>query len=173
MDELCEAPVPLHPTQGSGDYPGRPGLCALAMSDQQSLGVPAEHFFTCRPGFAAPEKTGSPLSRSAAVFADQAVEPHQHAFPARHRRFRVTLDEVADDRGTRSAVKEHHFFHEQRATKDNLIDIGRPCRVGLVAKFCVKPQFWLPLRKARWRIHARFRPTPGPLSQEQMVNLVW
>jgi len=73
----------------------------------------------------------------------------------------ITGDSVLDE-----------FRHRERTSKDHVVDVHRPRRVRLVRQFRMKVQLALLARKPRRRIEESIRPTPRPLFQEEMMQLV-
>lgn len=131
--ELTSRCAPSDPVQCIGDNFVSPGLCAIAVRDQQSFRVPGQQFITGGTGRPPPEKTCAPLAWCAAVLSDQAIQPHQPPLPAGHFHFGVALDQVTDDRTSGLAMEEHDLLHRNRAMKYDLIDVCSPGRIGLVA----------------------------------------
>src|SRR5690348_1712533 len=118
--------IALHPTQGRLDDFGCSSLRAHAMRDQQALRIPSEHFLACRARGAVAQEARAPIARSAAPLAEQAADFQESSFPAGNVCLGKTLDEIADDRGARSAMEKHDFGHCERAAENDLIDVRFP-----------------------------------------------
>lgn len=130
----------LDPPKGFVDNRRRPGLRALSVRDQQPFRFPVDDFFTRSTRLSAANKTSTPFSRCTAVFADQTVQSHQNALPAPHRRFRMPLNEIANDNCAGFNVEECDFLHGKRSTEDHLVNVVSPRGVGQVIELRVKVQ---------------------------------
>jgi hypothetical protein len=144
----------------------------ISMGSQDPFDLPGENPVERAPRRATVKKARAPIFRHAGVGGDDPAVPANDAAPAGEPVAREILDRIGKKDGATHMMKEYDLGQVEAPPQDDLVDIGRPCGFGHIAKAGIEreipafaPQPWR-------RIETLRRMSSLPFSKKNMMQRV-